>query len=97
MHPFFIMGAIHHAIVLVVIAFFVLFTASKAEGFVKILGTVLGYLFLVCAVLWIVCAVTAPMFGGHPFGMTFGDGHMGMGYHWGHMQPTPTQPPPAHP
>ena len=41
------------------------------------------------ACLWVVGAVTAPMFGGHPFGMTFGDGHMGMGYHWGHMQPTP--------
>jgi hypothetical protein len=69
MHPYFFF-AIHHAIVLSVVAFFVLFAASKASGFVKILGNVLGYLFLIVALLCIVCAATAPMFGGNPFGLT---------------------------
>ena len=98
MHPFFFMGVICHAIVLAVVAFFVLFAASKADGPVKLLGNVLGYLLLIGAVLCIVGAITAPLFGGHPFGIT---GpcivHPGMGPHWGHM-PTlqvQTAPPPG--
>jgi hypothetical protein len=94
MHPFFF-GAIHHVLVVAVVAFFVLFAASKADGFVKILGNVLGYLLLILAVLWIVWAATAPTFGGRVFGAPFmGDMHQGMG--WGyHMQgPPPAQPAP---
>ncbi|MBU6297119.1 MAG: hypothetical protein KGJ79_12760 [Alphaproteobacteria bacterium] len=68
---FYWFGAVHHVIVLALMAFFVLFAASKAEGFVKVLGQVLGYLLLIAALLWIVGCATAPMFGGHPFGMTF--------------------------
>jgi branched-subunit amino acid transport protein AzlD len=89
MHPLFFFGAIHHVLVVAVVAFFVLFAASKAEGFVKSLGKVLGYLLLIFAVLLIVCAAFAPTFDGRT---GFGATHWGMS--WGyHMQ----GPPPAHP
>ena len=78
MHPY-LFFAIHHALVLSVVAFFILFAASKANGFVKLLGNVLGYLLLVVALLCILCAATAPMFGGHPFGLTMMD-HMHPGH-----------------
>ena len=91
MHPY-LFFAIHHALVLSVVAFFILFAASKANGFVKLLGNVLGYLLLVVALLCILCAATAPMFGGHPFGLIMMD-HMrpGMVPGWGH----PPEPPPG--
>ena len=99
MYPFFFYGAVHHLILVVVLAFFVLFAARKADGFVKILGNVLGYLLLILAVLWIVWAATAPTFGGRPFGMTtMGYMHPGMEQGWGHHMwgPPPAQPaPPA--
>jgi len=79
-------GVLHHVLVMAVVAFFVLFAASKAGGFVKILGNVLGYLLLILAVLSIVCVATAPMFGGHPFGLTVMERmHPGMmGPAWDH-------------
>ncbi len=96
MHPFFFIGAIHHAVLLAVLAFFVLFAASKADGFVKLLGNVLGYLLLICIVLWIVAIIVGPMLGIHPFGMMgFHDMHPGMGPHWTHPPMQPMQPPPA--
>jgi hypothetical protein len=52
---------IHDIIVLAVVAFFVLFAASKAGGFVKLLGNVLGYLFLIGVALLIAAVVTAPL------------------------------------
>jgi hypothetical protein len=99
MYPFFFYGAVHHLILVAVLAFFVLFAASKADGFVKILGNVLGYLLLIAAVLCLLGAATAPMFGGRPFGMTsLGTMHPGMEQGWGHHMwgPPPAQPaPPA--
>ena len=65
MHPF-LFGVFHHALVVVVVAFFVLFAASKADGFVKLLGNVLGYLLLLLAVLLVVWLFAAPLFGWHP-------------------------------
>jgi len=90
MHPFFF-GAIHHVLVVAVVAFFVLFAAGKSAGFVKILGNVLGYLLLIFAVLLIVCAAFAPTFDG---GNGWGGMHAGM--NWGyHMQgPPPAKPAP---
>jgi len=62
MHPFFF-GAIHHVLVVAVVAFFVLFAASKSAGFVKILACArLSAVDL--AVLMIVCAAFAPKFDG---------------------------------
>ena len=95
MHAF-LFFAIHHAIVLSLVAFFVLFAASKADGFVKILGNLLGYLLLIVAILWILGAATAPMFGGHPFGISMMDHmHPGMGPGWDHPAGPPPAPPPG--
>lgn len=52
-----VMFGAFHVILLAVVAFFVLFAASRASGFVKILGNVLGYLLLVFSVLVLVCHV----------------------------------------
>ena len=95
MHAF-LFFAIHHAIVLSLVAFFVLIAASKADGFVKILGNLLGYLLLIAAILWVVGAATAPMLGGHPFGFSMMD-HMrpGMGPGWDHPAGPPPAPPPG--
>ncbi len=74
------MGLIHHATLALIVAFFILFAASKAEGLVKLLGTVLGLWVLVLTIVLVAGAVTAPMFGGKPFGM---DMHA-MHDHWMH-------------
>ena len=84
------MGLIHHATIALIIAFFVLFAASKAEGLVKLLGTVLGLWVLVLTIVMVAGAVTAPMFGGKPFGM---DWH-GMHDHWMHHDGGPGMTPP---
>lgn len=79
-----------HIALLLILAFFVLFAASKADGFVKLLGMLLGYGLLLVAVLGIVACVTRPMFGGKPFGMDMHDMHAGWMHHgWMH----PDQPP----
>ena len=93
MHPF-LVGAVLHATVMLVLAFFVLFAASKADGLVKTLGNLLGGWLVILAVLAIVGAATAPMFGGRPFGMEFmGRMHHGWGPPPAEQQPAPTPPP----
>jgi hypothetical protein len=66
-----LMHAILHATVAGIIGFFVLFAASKAEGIVKFVGTILGWWLWIIAVLSIVCVFVCPMMGGK------------MGDHWG--------------
>lgn len=96
MFPFVFLDAIHHAIIVAVVAFFVLFAASKADGFVKILGNVLGWLLLIIAFLALVCGLSAPFFGGHPFGMEGWGMHPGMmGPHWDHWHHLQPPAPPA--
>lgn len=94
MHPFILFGAVLHITAIAVIAFFVLFTASKAQGPVKTLGNVLGIWLLVLAVLVVIGAALAPMFGAQPFDFPMRD-YM----HHGWMQPWqhPGQPPQAVP
>jgi len=75
MHPMMIAGALLHVTLLAVVAFFVLYAAQKAQGLVKLLGNVVGAWLLLLVVLAIAAVVTAPMFGGRPFGMSHG-GHM---------------------
>ncbi len=75
MHPMMIVGALLHVTLLAVVAFFVLYAAQKAQGPVKLLGNVVGVWLLLLVVLAIAAAVTAPMFGGRPFGLAHG-GHM---------------------
>ncbi|MDE2182210.1 MAG: hypothetical protein KGJ78_04245 [Alphaproteobacteria bacterium] len=86
MHPFFIIGAVYHMLAVAVLAFFVLFAASRADGFVKILGNVLGWLLLIAALLVLVCGVIGGPYA-HPFGA------MGWGVHTD--APSIAGPPPA--
>jgi hypothetical protein len=100
---------IHHVMILLIIAFFVLFAAGKAEGLVKLLGTIVGLLLLVGAVLAVAFSVIG-MSGAKPFGMDMHGMHDGWMHHgWMHHdgdqngpgmmgQPPGTQPagPPPH-
>jgi len=63
MHMGMLAHAILHATVAGVIGFFVLFAASKAEGIVKFVGTILGWWLWIIAVLSIVCVFVCPMMG----------------------------------
>ncbi|MFI4936074.1 MAG: hypothetical protein ACHP7N_15780, partial [Caulobacterales bacterium] len=96
MHPFFflagLMMGLLHATVLSIIAFFVLFAASRSQGLLKTIGNLLGAWLFILAVLALVGGALMSSFGG-PWG-----GHM-MG-HYPHpwMQPghpVVTQPPAA--
>ena len=57
MHAFFILGGLLHATVLAIIGFFVLFTASKAQGLVRQIGNLLGAWLYILAVLAIIASV----------------------------------------
>jgi hypothetical protein len=69
MHSMMLVGVVLHVTLFLTLAFFVLFAAQKADGLVKLLGNVIGVWLLILAVLVIVGCVTAPMFGGRPFGL----------------------------
>ena len=88
MHPFMFV-AIHHAVIVAIVSFFVLFAASKADGFVKLFGNVLGYLLLIVAVLLIVWTIVAPMMGWHDYMM-----HHDMMHPWDHGTTQQGPPPP---
>jgi hypothetical protein len=100
---------IHSVMILLIIAFFVLFAASKADGLVKLLGMVIGLLLLIGAVLHLVFGIMA-MNGSKPFGMDLHGGwmHHGWMHHDGDQngpgmmgqppaQPQQPTPPPAAP
>ena len=92
-----IIGAVLHATVIAIIAFFILFAAGKAEGFTALLGRLLGYWVLLIAIVALAGGISASMNGGKPFGMDMMHGHHG----WHHMGPPPDgpmmPPPPAAP
>lgn len=69
MHSMMLVGVVLHLTLFLTLAFFVLFAAQKADGLVKLLGNVVGVWLLILAVVVIVGCVTAPMFGGRPFGL----------------------------
>lgn len=82
-----------HVTILLILAFFILFAASKADGFVRLLGYVLGGWLVLAAVLHVAAPFVPGMSGMHE-GMMHG--------HWMHRwddkEPLPTQvPSPAQP
>jgi hypothetical protein len=89
--------AILHATVAGIIGFFVLFAASKADGIVKFVGTILGWWLWIIAVLSVVCVFVCPMMGDKM------GGHWGMHGDWmrsssnGATVPAPTAVAPAKP
>jgi hypothetical protein len=92
-----IFGAVLHATVLGVIAFFILFAAGKAEGFTALLGRLLGYWVLLLAIAGLVAGIYFGMSGKRP-DMMMGS-HPGWMHHWGPppdgpmMQPAPAPAP----
>lgn len=66
MHNFFLPGALLHVLAIAVAAFFILFAASKAEGFVRFLGNLLGWILLLGAILFLAVAVYTVTTGQHP-------------------------------
>jgi len=85
---FFAFAIIAHTLIVAVIAFFVLFAASKADGFVRLLGTVLGWIILIVAVLSLLAGI---------YHLATGKGPM-MGDHWMmRMQTGPETPAPPEP
>jgi hypothetical protein len=83
-----IVGAVLHATVLGIISFFILFAASKAEGFTAVLGKLLGSWVLLLAVLGLACGIYFGVTGKGPMG---GPGWM---HHWGPPPGPMMQPPP---
>lgn len=51
---FFLMHAVMHLMAALILSFFILFAASKADGIVKLFGNVLGILILVLAIAGVV-------------------------------------------
>ena len=88
MHMGMLAHAILHATVAGVLGFFVLFAASKANGIVRLVGTLLGWWLWILAVLAIVCVFVCPMMGGK-----MGD-KMGMHGDWMHSMSGPAAPAP---
>ena len=94
---FFAIAAVLHTLIVAVLAFFVLFAASKADGFVRLLGSVLGWILLIAAVLGLVVGIVHVV-SGKPM-MDGGQRWM----HWDHGQPPmmqqqqPASPTPATP
>lgn len=65
---FFGLALIAHTLIVAVIAFFVLLAASKADGFVRLLGNVLGWIILILAVLSLAVGVYHMATGKGPMG-----------------------------
>jgi hypothetical protein len=91
---------IAHVTILLIVAFFILFAASKADGLIKLFGTILGAWVVIVALLHVVGYFVPGMMGAKGPGMW----HEGMMrehwmHHWGEQAPAPAavpvQPAPA--
>jgi hypothetical protein len=94
---FMIVGAVLHATVLGVIAFFVLFAASRASGLVAMLGNLLGYWILLLAVLGFVIGIGSAISGKPMMGVMGDKPWMHGGWHHIGPPPPPAEPAPAKP
>ena len=81
-----------HVTLLLIVAFFILFAASRAEGLVALLGNVLGVWVVIVAVLHIVAFFIPGMFGMKGEGMMRDGMHGHWMHHWGEPQAAPAQP-----
>ena len=79
-----LVGIVLHVTVLSIVGYALLWTASKAEGIVALIGRLLGLWVFLLAILSIVAVVSAPMFGGKPFGIDMMHGHDHGGPGWMH-------------
>jgi hypothetical protein len=103
---FMVFGLVMHVTILAIVGYALLFSASKAEGLIALIGRLLGLWVFLLAILSIVAGVAFHMSGGKLLGMDWSRGH-GMhewGPHpWGQhpggpmMGPAANQAPPAKP
>lgn len=75
---------IAHVTVLLIVAFFILFAASKAEGIISLFGNILGVWVIVIAILHVVAHFMPGTFGMKP-----GTMHGHWMHHWGEQQTAP--------
>jgi hypothetical protein len=84
MHMHMLVGIVLHTTLLAIVGYALLFSASKASGVVALIGRVLGLWVFALAILSVAAVVTAPMFGGKPFGMEMMHDHGGWMHHGDH-------------
>ena len=77
-----LVGIVLHVTVLAIVGYLLLWTASKAQGVVAFIGWLLGLWVFVLAILSVVAVMSAPMFGGRPFGMEMMRDHGGWMHDW---------------
>ncbi len=58
MHSFMLIGAVLHATIVAIIAFFIWFAASKSSGLLKTFGNLLGAWLVLLGIIGIVMAAT---------------------------------------
>ncbi|MGZ5988054.1 MAG: hypothetical protein ACXWLZ_03280 [Rhizomicrobium sp.] len=83
---FMLVGVVLHVTVLAIVGYLLLYTASRAEGLVALIGRLLGLWVFLLAILSVVAVVTMTMFGGKPFGVDMMHGYAhgpGWMHHWG--------------
>ena len=86
---FFVVHAVGVATVLLIIAYFILVAAQRTIGLTSALGRLLALWLFVIAAAIVGGAVTAPMFGGKPFGLDMPGPH----WRWMHREGAPEEPP----
>ena len=86
-----LVGVILHVTVLAIIGYFLLFSASKAQGLVALIGRLLGLWVFLLALLSVLAVLGAPMLSGTPLGDEMMRAHGGMMHRWD-RGPGPEQP-----
>lgn len=86
-------GLVIHVTVLAIVGYLLLFTASKAEGIVALIGRLLALWVFLLAVLSVVGGIAIHMSGGKLLGMDFTHPHDGYHMMWQRGPMTPGQPP----
>ena len=80
-----LVGTVLHVTVLAIVGYLLLYTASRSEGLVALIGRLLGIWVFVLAALSVLFVGGVGMFGGKMLGMNMmhGDGHgRGWMHHW---------------
>ena len=85
---FFAFAMVMHTLIVAVVAFFILFAASKADGFVRLLGNILGWIILVLGLLGFALGIVHVATGRGP---DMGHDHWMM-MHWDHDRDGPPAP-----
>lgn len=88
-----LVGIVLHVTVLAIIGYLLLWTASKADGLVALIGRLLGLWVFILAVVSVAAVLFMPKSGDGPYGMMHGPG-MGWMHHWdrdGDRDGTPDQ------